>query len=84
MNNIVRTVQDVIEVDLLINKNIKVESLATKKVFQLVKHVTGKNKNDHTDYVINNTDDWNGYQTVTIAGKLGFIRVALTPLFEII
>ena len=79
MDNMLRTIHALIESNVLIYTN---DPCARKKVFQIVKHVTGKSKSDHTDYAINNTNDWNGYQTVTIAGKLGYIRVALTPLFE--
>lgn len=55
-----------------------------KRVLQLVKYVTGKSRNNHTDYECVKTPDYYGFETYTLKGSLGFIRIALTPLFEVI
>ena len=78
---LLRTIHRVIESNL---KYIHVEMYEGKKSFQLIKHLTGKKKSFATDYNCEKTDPWYGYETITISGKNGFIRVALTPLFQVI
>ncbi len=84
MNPLNRTVQAIIEHNI---DPADVESFLCSngiKAFQLVKRVTGKRVNCVYDYQIEKLDPWKGYDTIVIKGRKGFMRVALTPLFEII
>lgn len=84
MNPLNRTVHQVIEHS--INQQ-SVESFLHSngiKAFQLVKHVTGKAKSTLNDYSIENLDPHYGYDSIAIKGNLGFVRVTLEPLFQII
>lgn len=59
-------------------------NMRVSKVFQLVKYVTGKSKNDHTDYSVENVDSVGGYDTILIRGLRGHIKVSLTHLFTLV
>lgn len=78
MNPLLRTVYQTIEH----SPGIQFQG-ENKKAFQLVKYVTGKRDSLHTDYEVI-TSQHRGYDSITIKGRRGFIRVTLTPLFEVI
>lgn len=79
MNNLQRTVKSALE------SNIPAAlSAPTGKAFQYVKYVTGKKTSSRREYTVENVSPWKGLDTILITGKNGFIRLALTPLFEII
>jgi len=84
MNPLLRTVHAVIE------HNINQRSVDTFlhsngiKAFALVKRVTGTPNNDARDYSVESVDNWHGYDSIVLSGALGFIRVALQPLFEVV
>lgn len=78
MNRLSRTVKEVIEQSPGISVQAK-----NKKAFQLIKYVTGKRISDYTDYEVTEST-YHGYDSLTIKGSRGFIRVALEPLFEVI
>lgn len=82
MNPLIRTIHEVLETDITRFDSLFAKSQG-KKAFQLVKYVTGKDKSTANDYSVVNTPNWYGYDTITIKGKKGFIRLALTPLFEV-
>lgn len=84
MNPLQRTIHEIIETDIpnFPRPNISVEKL---KAFQLIKYTTGKRRSDpNIDYSIEQVDSHYGYDSIIIKGKRGFIRVTLTPLFQII
>lgn len=66
MNPALRTIENIVEHNLHYCPNV-----TGKKLFQIVKYVTGKNKNDHVDYEIEKHNQY-----------YGFIRVTLEPLFQ--
>ena len=55
-----------------------------KRVFQFIKYVTGKSKSTINDYNFGLGPDHYGYETITLEGQKGFIRLSLKPLFQII
>lgn len=80
MNNLTRTIKHIVETDILFS----LVDAEGKKAFQLIKYVTGKKTSNLTDYETINTDIHYGFDTITIKGKRGFIRIALEPLFQLI
>jgi len=81
MNQLNRTIENLVSTNIL---GINADNLKGKKLFQIVKYVTGKNKSDHTDYEIVKTNYWYKFDSVIVSGKKGFIRVSLEALFEVI
>lgn len=77
MDNALRTAQSIIETNIP-------DIYAGKKLFQYVKHVTGKQKSSLSDYCIDKVDNHYGKESFVISGKRGFIRVTVEPLFKII
>lgn len=81
INPLTRTTIAVIETSLLWFPSF--DKARGKRAFQFVKFVTGKSKSSHTDYEILTSQHY-GYDTITISGNRGFIRLSLEPLFELI
>lgn len=81
MDNITRTIHAVLEASCPLG--LSLDESKGMKAFQLVKYVTGKARSEFIhDYNYETTDPWYGFDTLTITGKKGFIRVALQPLFQ--
>lgn len=75
----IRTIENIVSTNTI---GVNADMVINKKVFQLVKYVTGHRKNNHFDYSIEQSGQWYGFDTVTVSGRLGFIRVTLEPLFR--
>lgn len=77
MNLTLRTIKELDQSNVLIAFRLNIQG---KKVFQAIKYVTGKNKNDHTDYKLQSLS----HDKVLITGKNGFMILNLEPLFQLI
>jgi len=81
MNPLNRTIKAVTETDLIIMSNDIMRYSPGKKLFQLVKHVTGQQVSKLTDYEVIDGKSPDDY---FLSGQRGYIRVTLEPLFEVI
>lgn len=81
INPLSRSVHEVLETNLTWQKSF--DHTNVKKAYTYVKHVTGLKTSTVNDYQVIN-GRWYEYDTVTIRGQKGFIRLALKPLFQVI
>lgn len=80
MDTMLRTSHAVLEADVHIG--LCLDESKGLKVYKFVKYVTGKNRSTIKDYTLESVDNWYGYDSVILRGKMGFIRLALSPLFQ--
>lgn len=82
LNPMIRTIENIVETNVI---GVNGDNLKGKKLFQIVKYITGKNANSqYADYTIENVNNHYEFNSVVVHGKLGFIRVTLEHLFEAI
>lgn len=81
MNPLNRTIENIVETNIF---TVNADMLKGKKLFQIVKYVTGKKLNSHSDYNVEKSGIWYRFDAFTVSGKLGFIRVTLENLFEVV
>ena len=81
MNPLQRTIHVVLETNIP-DYPLTLTEAKHKRVYQLVKYVTGKTVSQQTDYNYTPQNPWYGYDTITLLGQRGFLRVALQPLFQ--
>lgn len=81
INPMYRTIENIVSTNCV---GVTADMVKGKKLFQLAKYVTGKKKSDHTDYEIIKSNNWYNFDSYTLNGKKGFIRVSLEPLFQVI
>lgn len=80
-NPMIRTIENIVETNL---HGISSNNVTGKRLFQIVKYVTGKNKADHTDYELNECNNYYSFDSYEVRGRKGFIRVTLEPLFQVV
>lgn len=81
LNPMYRTIENLVETNCL---GITADMVKGKKLFQIVKYVTGKKVSKYSDYELTKMSQYYGYDSEVIKGTKGFIRVTLEPLFEAI
>ena len=83
MNQLLRTIKEGIETNLHA-RVFTLDKAQGKRPYQLVKYVTGAMKAHPSEYEITIVSNYDSYDSLVIRGRIGFIRVTLTPLFQIV
>ena len=78
MDSLIRTVHAVVERNVRTKRSIP----EGKKLYHYIQFVTGKNNSRREDYHLISHENWYGYETIILTGKRGFVRLALTALFQ--